>query len=186
MDALLDVLADQADESMPPLARAALRPLADQLGLIDIQIASLNREIQKWHQANVVSQRLASIPGVGPITATAIAASITEPSMFTSAREFSAYLGLTPRQNSSAGKTKLGRVSKMGDRYIRTLLVNGAVSLLSPKRKHSCMLDVWARNLIGKGKATKLVAIALANKMARIAWALIIREEPFREPAREN
>jgi len=182
MDALLDVLTDQADDSLPPLARAALRPLADQLGLIDIQLANLNREVQKWHQANAVSQRLASIPGAGPITASAIAASVTEPSMFASAREFSAYLGLAPRQNSSAGRTKLGRVSKMGDRYIRTLLVNGAVSLLSPKRKNSCMLDAWARNLIEKGKATKLIAIALANKMARIAWALMTRQEAFREP----
>lgn len=177
MDALLDVLADEADESLPPLARAALRPLADLLGQIDIRLACLNREIQKWHQ------RLASIPGVGPITASVIAASVTEPSMFASAREFSAYLGLAPRQNSSAGKAKLGRVSKMGDRYIRTLLVNGAISLLSPKRKHSCVLDAWARHLIKKGKATKLVAIAVANKMARIAWALLTRDETFREPA---
>lgn len=183
MDALLNVLADETDESLPPLARVAIKPLAGQLGLIDIQIACLNREIQKWHQANAVSQRLASIPGVGPITASAIAATVAEPSMFASAREFSAYLGLAPRQHSSAGKTKLGRVSKMGDRYIRTLLVNGAVSLLSPKRKHSCVLDAWARNLIEKGKATKLVAIALANKMARIAWALMTRDEAFREPA---
>lgn len=182
MDALLDILADDADESLPPLARAALRPLADQLGQIDIQFAGLNREIQKWHQANAVSQRLASIPGVGPITASAIAASVTEPSMFASSQEFSAYLGLVPRQNSSAGKTKLRRVSKMGDRYIRTLLVNGAVWLLSPRRKHSCVLDAWARRLIEKGKAIKLVAIALANKMARIAWALLTRDETFGEP----
>jgi len=183
MGPLLDVLADDADESLPPLARAALRPLADQLTHIDVQLARLDRELQKWHRANPVSQRLATIPGVGPITATALAASVTEPSMFASAREFSAYLGLAPRQNSSAGKTRLGRVSKMGDRYIRTLLVNGAVSLLSPTRKRSCALDVWAKVLTEKSKPTKLVALALANKMARIAWALMRRGEAFRDPA---
>lgn len=183
MGPLLDVLADEADESLPPLARAALKPLADQLTHIDIQLARLDRELQKWHRANPVSQRLASIPGVGPLIATAIAATVTEPSMFSSGREFSAYLGLAPRQNSSAGKTRLGRVSKMGDRYVRTLLVNGAVSLLSPTRKRSCALDVWAKTLTEKSKPTKLVALALANKMARIAWALMARGEAFRDPA---
>ena len=183
MGPLLEVLADEADESLPPLARAALQPLADQLTHIDLQLARLDRELQTWHRDNPVSQRLASIPGVGPLIATAIAATVTEPSMFSSGREFSAYLGLAPRQNSSAGKTRLGRVSKMGDRYVRTLLVNGAASLLSPKRRRSCALDVWAKTLIAKSKPTKLVALALANKMARIAWALMKRSETFRDPA---
>lgn len=134
MQLLFDFLADEDDERLLSLARDALRPLVDQLGHIDIQLARLNRELLTWHRANLVSQRLASIPGVGPVTATALAASVTEPSMFASAREFSSYLGLAPRQTSTGGRTKLGRVSKMGDRYIRTLLVNGAVSVLSPKR----------------------------------------------------
>lgn len=183
MKPLLDVLADGDDESLPPLARDALAPLVAQLAHIDIQIARLDRELLKWHRDNPVSQRLASIPGVGPVTATALAASVTDPSMFASAREFSAFLGLTPRQNSTGGRTKLGRISKMGDRYLRTLLVSGAVSLLSPKRKHTCALDAWARNLIEKDKPIKLVAIALANKMARIAWAIMARGEIFRHPA---
>ena len=183
MKLLLDVLADGDDESMPPLARDALRPLADQLAHIDIQIARLDRELLKWHRDNPVSQRLSSIPGVGPVTATALAASVTDPSMFASAREFSSFLGLAPRQNSTGGRTKLGRISKMGDRYLRTLLVSGAVSLLSPKRKHTCALDTWAKALIEKDKPIKLVAIALANKMARVAWALMARGEPFRNPA---
>jgi transposase len=183
MQPLLDVLADEADESLPPLARVALRPLVEQLAHIDVQLAGLDHALLQWHRMNPVSQRLASIPGVGPVTATALAASVTEPSMFASAREFSAYLGLTPRQNSTGGRTKLGRISKMGDRYIRALLVSGAVSLLSPKRKRSCVLDVWAKTLIEKDKPTKLVAVALANKMARVAWAVMARDEAFRDPA---
>jgi transposase len=182
MQPLLDVLGEDDDESLPPLARVALRPLADQLAQIDIQLARLDRELLTWHRTNPISQRLASIPGVGPVTATALAASVSEPTMFSSAREFSAYLGLVPRQNSSGGRTKLGRISKMGDRYLRSLLVSGAASLLSPKRKRSSVLDVWAKTLIEKNKPTKLVAIALANKMARIAWALMTRGESFRDP----
>ena len=120
---------------------------------------------------------------MGPVTATAFAASVTEPAMFASGREFSAFLGLVPRQNSSGGRTRLGRTSKMGDRYLRTLLVTGATSLLSPTRKRSCALDLWARSLADKNKPTKLIALALANKMARIAWALMTRGEIFRTPA---
>lgn len=183
MQPLLDVLADEEDESLPSLARAALRPLVGQLSHIDAQLAVLDHELLNWHRNHSVSQRLASIPGVGPITATAIAATITEPSMFASAREFSAYLGLTPRQHSTGGRTQLGRISKMGDRYLRTLLVSGAVSLLSPKRKHNSVLDTWAETLLGKDKPRKLIAIALANKMARIAWALMARGETFRDRA---
>ena len=183
MQPLLDVLAEDEDESLPSLARVALGPLVEQFAQIDTQLVQLDRELLKWHRTNAVSQRLASIPGVGPVTATALAASVTEPSMFASAREFSAFLGLTPRQNSTGGRTQLGRISKMGDRYLRTLLVSGAVSLLSPKRKRSCVLDDWAKSLIEKNKPTKLVAIALANKMARIAWALMARGETFRDPA---
>jgi len=180
---LLEVLANDADESLPPLARAALKPLSDQLGYIEIQISVLDRQLLEWHRSNPVSQRLASIPGVGPVTATALAASVTEPSMFASGREFSAFLGLVPRQNSSGGKTRLGRTSKMGDRYLRTLLVCGATALLSPTRRRSCALDVWAKTLSEKKKPTKLIALALANKMARIAWALMARGETFRTPA---
>ena len=148
MKPLLEVLATEDDESLPSLARAALKPLVEQLSHIDTQLAVLDRELLNWHRNNSVSQRLASIPGVGTVTATAIAATVTDPSMFASAREFSAYLGLTPRQHSTGGRTQLGRISKMGDRYLRTLLVSGAVSLLSPRRKHTSVLDAWAGNLL--------------------------------------
>lgn len=181
---LLDVLADDEDDSLPALARAALRPLAQQLTSLEQQIAQLDRQLLEWHRTTEVSQRLASIPGVGPVTATALAASVTDPSMFASGREFAAFLGLAPRQNSSAGKTRLGRVSKMGDRYLRTLLVTGATAVLSHSKTRTGRLDTWAKTLLEKGKPPKLVALALANKMARIAWAIMRRGEPFRlDPA---
>lgn len=177
---LLEVLMDEADESLPPLARAALRPLADQLASIGGRIAELDHQLLAWHRANAVSQRLATIPGVGPVTASALAATVADPGMFASGREFSAFLGLVPRQNSSGGKVKLGGISKMGDRYLRHLLVSGAAALLSHAKTRRGPLDVWAKSLVEKNKPIKLVAVALANKMARIAWALMIRGETFR------
>jgi transposase len=177
--ALLEVLADSTDESLPPLARTAITPLAGQLASTESRVAELDRQLLAWHRSSTVSQRLATIPGVGPVTASALAASVTEPAMFASGREFSAFLGLVPRQNSSGGKTKLGRVSKMGDRYLRTLLVAGATAVLSHAKTRRGSLDTWAKALLEKKKPSKLVALALANKMARIAWALMIRGETF-------
>jgi transposase len=177
---LLEVLIDETDDSLPALARAALRPLADQLATIGNRIAELDHQLLAWHRANPVSQRLATIPGVGPVTASALAASIADPAMFASGREFSAFLGLVPKQSSSGGKVKLGGISKMGDRYLRHLLVSGAAALLSHAKTRRGPLDVWAKALVEKNKPIKLVAVALANKMARIAWALMIRGETFR------
>lgn len=180
---LFEVIADGIDESLPPLARAALAPLVAQLTSMEDQIAKLDCQLLTWHRSNALSQRLATIPGVGPVTASALAATVTEPAMFASGREFSAFLGLVPRQNSSGGKVKLGRVSKMGDRYLRTLLVAGAIALISHTKTRKGTLDLWARSLLEKKKPTKLVALALANKMARIVWALMVRGETFRAPA---
>ena len=180
---LLDVLADHDDESLPPLAREALAPLATQLASLDAQICDLDRKLLAWHRSNETSQRLATIPGVGPVTASALAASVTDPSMFASGREFSAFLGLVPRQNTSGGKVRLGRTSKMGDRYLRTLLVSGAMALLSHSATRRGSLDISAKTLLEKKKPTKLVALALANKMARIAWVLMNRGEIFKMPA---
>jgi transposase len=178
---LLEVLVDEADDSLPALARAALRPLADHLASIGHRLAELDRQLIAWHRASAVSQRLATIPGVGPVTASALAATVADPAMFASGREFSAFLGLVPRQNSSGGKIRLGGISKMGDRYLRHLLVSGAAALLSHAKTRRGPLDVWAKGLLEKNKPIKLVAVALANKMARIAWALMIRGESFRQ-----
>jgi len=177
---LLEILADQADERVPFLARLALRPLARRMAMLRLEIERLDRRLLDWHRSNPVSQRLATIPGVGPLTATALAASIADPSMFRSGREFAAFLGLVPRQASSGGKERLGRISKMGDRYLRSLLVVGATAVLRYAKTGGSTSKAWAQGLLAK-KPFKVVAVALANKTARIAWAVMARGEVFRE-----
>lgn len=177
---LLDILADGADRRLPALARPALRPLARRMAMLRLEIERLDRRLLDWHRSNPVSQRLASIPGVGPITATALAASLVDPSMFRSGRELAAFLGLAPRQSSSGGKERLGRISKMGDRYLRCLLVVGATAVLRHAKAGGSSSRLWAEALLAK-KPFKLVAVALANKTARIAWAVMVRGEVFRE-----
>jgi transposase len=176
---LLDVLASEEDQSLPALARAALRPLARRLKGLQAEIAELDRALLEWHRTHELSRRLATVPGVGPLIATALAASVTDPAMFKSGREFAAFLGLVPRQASSGGKEKLGRISKMGDRYLRTLLVVGAAAVLRHASASDDASRAWARRLLEK-KPFKLVAVALANKTARIAWAIMTRGEVFR------
>lgn len=179
---LLDILADPADGRIPPLARIALRPLARRMAMLGLEIERLDRRLTDWHRSSELSRRLATIPGVGPITATALAASITDPAMFRSGREFAAFLGLVPRQTSSGGKERLGRISKMGDRYLRTLLVVGATAVLRHAKAKRSSSRVWAETLLAR-KSFKLVAVALANKTARIAWAVMTRGETFRDTA---
>ena len=176
---LLTLLAEDDDESVPALARAALRPLARRLKGLEDEIAELDRLLLDWHRGHELSLRLATIPGVGPLIATAIAASITEPAMFKSGREFAAFLGLVPRQASSGGKEKLGRISKMGDRYLRTLLVVGAAAVLRHAKAGDSRTRIWVRGLLEK-KPFKLVAVALANKNARIAWAIMTQGGTYR------
>ena len=177
---LLEILADEADGRVPALARRALAPLVAQLGALQAGIEGLDQQLLDWHRASEVSQRLATIPGVGIITATALAATIAEPAMFASGREFAAFLGLVPRQSSSGGKERLGRISKMGDRYLRTLLVVGATAVLRHAKAKRSSTRVWAEGLLAR-KPFKLVAVALANKTARIAWAVMARGETYRD-----
>ena len=179
---LLAILADETDESVPALARLALAPLARQIEASQAQIDQLDRKLKDWHRGNETSQRLAAIPSIGPLTATALSASITDPKMFKSGREFSAFLGLVPRQSSSGGKERLGRISKMGDRYLRTLLVVGATAVLRHAKAKGSPSRIWAEKLLAK-KPFKLAAVALANKTARIAWAVMARGEAYRELA---
>jgi transposase len=179
---LLEVLASEDDESLPGPARQALAPLVEQLRALGGQIEGLDRRVLEQHRADAVSVRLATIPGVGPLTASALAASVTDPAMFASGREFAAFLGLAPKQASSGGKERLGRISKMGDRYLRTLLVVGAASVLRHPSTNPSSVKTWAVGLLEK-KPFKLAAVALANKMARIAWAIMMRGETFRNGA---
>ena len=143
--------------------------------------AQIERSIHAQHRASDASRRLETIPGIGVIGATAIAATITDPSVFKSGREFAAWIGLVPRQNSTGGKERLGGISKQGDRYLRRLLVVGATAVIRHARAHPDK-HPWLTKLLAK-KPAKVVAVALANKMARIAWAILAKGETYRAPA---
>ena len=160
------------DDGLPPLVREALTPLVRQLECLDKEIAGADEQIRAIAKADDVARRLMSIPGIGPVTASAIAASVQDPSAFESGRAFAASLGLAPRQNSSGGKERLGCISKMGNRYLRKLLVVGAHAVLFNRKRHADALRTWACRLMEK-KPFKLVAVALANKLARIAFAVM-------------
>ena len=147
---------------------------------LDESIARCDRAIAKLAQRDETARRLMSIPGFGPINASAMTASVQDASSFAGPREFSAFLGLTPKQTSSGGKPKLGRISKMGNRYLRKLLVVGAHAVLFHRKAHTDALRMWAKKLMEK-KPFKLVAVALANKMARIAFAILRGKASYRE-----
>jgi transposase len=174
---------EQADTAvLPAMAKDTMMLLAEQLHALVRQIQALNQRLLAWHRQDQASQRLATIPGVGIISATALAASVTDPAAFRSGREFSASLGLVPRQNSSGGKDKLGRISKMGDRYLRKLLVVGATSVVRRARTADTAAANWVRRLLER-KPARLVTVAMANKTARIVWAVLARGETCRSPA---
>jgi transposase len=158
--------------------RAALAPLVRQIDALDDEIDAINAEIEALVEANDAARRLMSIPGVGPVTASVLVATVQDVGAFASGREFAAFLGLTPRQHSSGGKEKLGRITKMGDRYLRKLLVVGACAVLCHRKGHNDALRVWADRLLERKDAKykfKLTAVALANKLARIVFALLSR-----------
>ena len=171
---------EAGDETIPFFVSEALAPLVLQLRNLDEAIARCDRAIAKMAQKDETARRLMSIPGFGPITASAMAASVPDVSSFAGPREFAAFLGLTPKQNSSGGKPKLGRISKMGNRYLRKLLVVGAHAVLFHRKTHTDPLRTWAKKLMEK-KPFKLVAVALANKMARIAFAILRGKTIYRE-----
>ena len=164
---------------LPELVGIVIAPVLAALRDLAVRIKLLENEIVRWHRANVTSRRLETIPGFGAITASAVAATVADPSVFASGREFAAWIGLTPRQNSSGGKERLGGITKMGDAYIRTLLVVGAIAVIRYAKKDSSAKSAWVRRLLEK-KPVRVVAVALANKMARIAWAVMIRKENYR------
>jgi transposase len=164
------------EHDLPDLARAALHGLARQLEALEREIERLEARIVAWHREDETSRRLATIPGIGPITASAIAASAPDPSLFRSGRQFAAWLGLTPRAHSSGGKERQVGISKMGDGYLRRLLVVGATAVLRMARQRGG--SAWVMGLLER-KKPKAAAVALANKTARIAWALMSRKEIY-------
>jgi len=173
---------DAENALVPPATRIALGALVSQIRHLQVEIRRIEAELLAWHKTSEASRRLETIPGVGIITATAIAATVTDPAHFTSGRQFAAWLGLTPKPHSSGGKERLGGISKMGDKYLRTLLVVGATSMIRYARGNGAASASWINRLLAK-KPARLVSVALANKMARIAWVLLVRKENYRAPA---
>ena len=169
-------------ERLPALARPILQIVVDQLNKTNVRAREIEARLATWHRASPVSQLLATVPGVGIMGASAIAATVADPSLFKSGREFAAWLGMTPRQNSSGGKERLGRTSKRGDKYIRSLLIAGAVAVLRHARNRPTRDGEWVRGLLER-KPTKLAAVALANKTARIVWAVMVRGDGYRAKA---
>jgi len=170
---------ERQKEKLPELARSILQTIVSQLHDTMARVNDIEMRLARWHRENKVSQLLASIPGIGIMGATAIAATVTDTSLFRSGREFAAWLGMTPRQNSSGGKERLGRTSKRGDKYIRCLLVSGAIAVLRHTRTRTTKDAAWVRGLLTR-RPTKVVAMALANKNARIAWAVMARGNAYR------
>ena len=174
--AMLAVLDDPDDQRVPTLLKEALRSMGAALSAIEAELDRLDKQILAWHRADANSQRLETIPGFGPIVASAIAARIRNPEGFATGRDFAAYLGLTPKQSSSGGKVKMGGISKRGDAYLRKLLVNGAMAVITGKKAKT---NPWLVRLLAS-RPRMVVAVALANKMARTAWAVMVRQTNFR------
>ncbi len=181
VEELLDVIADPSDKRVPAIARACLAALGIQLRRLKEQILEFDRQIVAWHRSNETSRRLDDIPGVGPALATALVGSIADPKVFRSGRNFSAWIGLVPKQHSSGGKDRLGSISKQGDRYLRSLFMAGALAVIRYAKINGTKHRPWLAALLAR-RPTKVAAIALANKIARMVWAMMARGERYREP----
>lgn len=167
---------------IPPLAAKVIAGLAGQALNLQARLREIEHELLSWHRSNDVAKRVATIPGIGTVCATALAAAVTDPHQFRSGRQFAAWLGLTPLQHSSGGKVRLGRISKMGDKYLRRLLVVGMTSLIRRAKYKPDAVDPWLADLLSR-KPARLVTVALANKAARVVWAIMVRGGVYRRPA---
>jgi transposase len=178
---LLTIVASEEDVRLPVNAHASLVVLAAGIQAVQTMIGSIEKRIIVQHRSNETSKRLGTIPGIGVIGATAIAATVVDPKAFRSGRDLAAWIGLVPREDSTVGKQKLGPISKQGDRYLRRILVVGAHAVLKRARQQPQKYP-WLTQLLAR-KPFKVVAVALANKMARTAWALLAKGGTYRAPA---
>ena len=181
VEVLLELIVKEDEGIVPAEARVCLMALAAQLELVKRQILEMDRRVLAWHRSSSLSRNLEAIPGVGPLISTALVASIPDPKVFRSGRDLSAWIGLVPKQNSTGGKEKLGSISKAGNHYLRQLLVVGALAVIRRAKQLGYTRHPWLVKFMER-RSVKIAAVALANKMARIAWAMMARNEPYRAP----
>jgi transposase len=173
------LLADIAqDERVPALARELFAMQGREYARLQVELKAIEAKLVAWHRANADSQRLAQIPGIGPIGATALVMKTPDPRAFSSGRHFAAWLGLTPKDHSTAGKTRIGKITRAGDEMLRSVLVAGATAVIQQAKRGRGRASPWLRALLAR-KPPKLAAVALANKIARIAWKLMTTGESY-------
>jgi transposase len=171
-------LLDEAKDELPGAFHELVLRLLEHFKVLDQRVNEAEREIQSWHRANAASRKLEKIPGIGPITASALVASVGDAKNFANGRQLAAWLGLVPKQYSSGGKTNLQGISKRGDTYLRTLLIHGARAVIR-QLEHKINVGGWIASVLGR-RNKNIAAVALANKNARIAWALLAHDRDFR------
>ena len=181
LQGLIEIVRDDSDARVPTSARTCLKMLADQLDLVNRQALENDRMVLADARSSEVGRRLMAVPGVGPVLASAMVAAVPDPRAFRSGRNLAAWIGLVPKQNSSGGKERLGGITKQGNRYLRQLLVVGALAVIRYAERHGTKRP-WLVQLMAR-RTTKIAAVALANKMARMIWAIMASGEAYRDPA---
>jgi transposase len=182
VEQLLGVVADASDKRLPEVARACVAALGAQLQMLKAQILEFDRMIRAWHRSSEASRRLDDCPGIGPALATALVATVADPKVFRSGRNFSAWIGLVPKQHSSGGKDRLGSISKQGDRYLRGLFVAGALAVIRYAKIHGTKHRPWLTALLAR-RPTKVAAIRAILLASAMAWAMMAKGERYKEPA---
>ncbi len=175
---LIKIVSEAPREELPDIVRATLSGFLDAIVLMTQELAAIERRLMAWHKTDAQSKRLATAPGIGLIGATALSALVPDAKLFKNGRHFAAWLGLVPRQEGTGGKIRLGRISKAGDCYLRRLLVLGATSLIRSLQNKTTPLALWVQALLAR-RPKRAVTVALANKLARIAWAIMAKTEAY-------